>query len=107
MEEIINFEFISHETGFKYPEYKSSRSQITKNINKQLPPDIETFEEIPDKSKYSKTERGENFMIFKNHNLAIFQSPFQAKLFSYYDEDIFVDGTYYAAPKFSNQLFIT
>ncbi|OUM68040.1 hypothetical protein PIROE2DRAFT_4323, partial [Piromyces sp. E2] len=37
----------------------------------------------------------------------IFQSPFQAKLFSNYYEDIFADGTFYATPKFSNQLFIT
>ncbi|OUM58212.1 hypothetical protein PIROE2DRAFT_16586 [Piromyces sp. E2] len=93
--------------GFKCPEYKSIESQITRNINKQLTPDIETFEEIPDESKYYKTERSENLMIFKNHNLAIFQSPFQAKLFSYYYEYIFADGTFYAAPKFSNQLFIT
>ncbi|OUM69834.1 hypothetical protein PIROE2DRAFT_66779, partial [Piromyces sp. E2] len=98
---------VSHEMGFKCPEYKSIRFQITRNINKQLPPDIETFEKIPDESKYYKTKRGENFMIFKNHNLAIFQSPFQAKLFSNYYEDIFANGTFYAAPKFSNQLFIT
>ena len=99
--------FKSHEMGFECPEYKSVRSQIIRNINKQLLPDIKTFEEIPDVSIYYKTERSENFMIFKNHNIAIFQSPFQAKLFSNYYEDIFVDGTFYAAPKFSNQLLIT
>ena len=44
-------------------------------------------------------------MIFKNNNLIIFQSPFQAKLFSNYD--IFADGTFYIAPKFSYQVFIT
>jgi len=46
-------------------------------------------------------------MIFKNSNLIIFQSPFQAKLFREYNDDIFVDGTFFIAPKFSYQVFIT
>ncbi|ORY01450.1 hypothetical protein LY90DRAFT_519720 [Neocallimastix californiae] len=46
-------------------------------------------------------------MIFKNSDLVIFQSPFQAKLFKKYNNDIFVDGTFYIAPKFSQQVFIT
>ena len=45
-------------------------------------------------------------MIFKNNNLIIFQSPFQAVLFSKY-EDVFADGTFYIAPIFANQVFIT
>ena len=43
----------------------------------------------------------------KNINLIIFQSPFQVKLFREYNNEIFVDGTFYIAPKFSYQLFIT
>jgi len=46
-------------------------------------------------------------MIFKNSNLIIFQFPFQAKLFREYNDDIFVDGTFYIAPKFGYQVFIT
>jgi len=46
-------------------------------------------------------------MIFKNSNLIIFQSPFQAKLFREYNDDIFVDGTFFIATKFSYQIFIT
>ena len=45
-------------------------------------------------------------MIFKNTDLIIIQSPFQAYLFSNYHKNIFADGTFYAAPKFSYQLFI-
>ena len=52
------------------------------------------------------TKREESFMIFKNSNLIVFQSPFQAKLFSNYN-DIFADGTYYISPKFCYQVFIT
>jgi len=46
-------------------------------------------------------------MIFKDSNLIIFQSPFQAELFREYNNDILVDGTFYIAPKFSHQVFIT
>ena len=98
---------VSQEMGFICPEYNSIRSQIIRKINKQLPPDVTTFDEIPEESEYYKTERGENFMIFKNTNLVIFQSPFQAELFGKYYKDVFVDGTFYIAPKFSYQVFIT
>ncbi|KAG4088992.1 hypothetical protein H8356DRAFT_1432362 [Neocallimastix lanati (nom. inval.)] len=77
------------------------------NINKQFPPNIKSFDDIPIESEYYKMKRNENFMIFKNTDLIIFQSPFQAYLFSNYHKNIFADGTFYAAPKFSYQLFIT
>ncbi len=46
-------------------------------------------------------------MIFKNNNLIIFQSPFQAELFTKYNKDIFADGTFYIAPSIGYQVFIT
>jgi len=39
-------------------------------------------------------------MIFKNLNLIIFQSLFQAKLFTHYNKYIFANGTFYVAPRF-------
>ncbi|KAG4086576.1 hypothetical protein H8356DRAFT_1434358 [Neocallimastix lanati (nom. inval.)] len=101
------FNAISQEMGLIYPEYSTIRSQIIRNINKQFPPNIKCFDDIPIESEYYKTKRNENFMIFKNTDLIIFQSPFQAYLFSNYHKNIFADGTFYAAPKFSYQLFIT
>ncbi|KAL6628876.1 hypothetical protein U3516DRAFT_657683 [Neocallimastix sp. 'constans'] len=98
---------ISKEMGLICPEYNSIKSQISRNLNKKLPYNVTTFAEIPSESEYYKTKRGENFMIFKNSNLIIFQSPFQAKLFREYNDDIFVDGTFFIAPKFSYQVFIT
>jgi len=47
-------------------EYDTVRSQITRNINKKIPPDIITFDTIPNESEYYKTEKNENFIIFKN-----------------------------------------
>ncbi|KAG4083592.1 hypothetical protein H8356DRAFT_1436850 [Neocallimastix lanati (nom. inval.)] len=79
------------------------RSQIIRNINKQFPPNIKSFDDIPIESEYYKTKRNENFIIFKNTDLIIFQSPFQAYLFSNYHKNIFADGTFYAAPKFNYQ----
>ncbi|KAL6628786.1 hypothetical protein U3516DRAFT_793425 [Neocallimastix sp. 'constans'] len=73
------------------PEYNSIKSQISRNLNKKLPSNLTTFAEIPSESEYYKTKRSENFMIFKNFNSIIFQSPFQAKLFREYNDDIFVD----------------
>ncbi|KAL6600144.1 hypothetical protein U3516DRAFT_762088 [Neocallimastix sp. 'constans'] len=92
---------ISKEMRLICPEYNSIKSQILRNLNKKL------SSNIPSESEYYKTKRGENFMIFKNFNLIIFQSPFQAKLFWEYNDDIFVDGTFFIAPKFSYQIFIT
>ncbi|KAG4090219.1 hypothetical protein H8356DRAFT_1431413 [Neocallimastix lanati (nom. inval.)] len=101
------FNAVSQEMGLICPEYSTIRSQIIRNINKQFPPNIKSFDDIPIESEYYKTKRNENFMIFKNTDLIIFQSPFQAYLFSNYHQNIFADGTFYAAPKFSYQLFIT
>ncbi|ORY16843.1 hypothetical protein LY90DRAFT_517677 [Neocallimastix californiae] len=101
------FNAVSQEMGFICPEYSTIRSQIIRNINKQFPPNIKSFDDIPIESEYYKTKRNENFMIFKNTYLIIFQSPFQAYLFSNYHKNIFAFGTFYAAPKFSYQLFIT
>jgi len=95
---------ISKEMGFIYIRVKTL---ILRSINKKLPFNVVTFNEIPNESEYYKTERNEGFMIFKNSDLVIFQSPFQAKLFKEYNNDIFVDGTFYIEPKFSQQVFIT
>jgi len=84
---------------------KIIKSKITRDINKQLLPDVTKFDEISDELKYYKTVRNVNFMIFKNLNLIIFQSPILSKiLFMKYNENIFylqkAEGTFYIAPKF-------
>jgi len=67
---------ISKEMGLICPEYNSIKFQISRNLNKKQPSNVTTFAEIPSESEYYKTKRSENFMIFKNSNLIIFQSPF-------------------------------
>ncbi|KAG4099393.1 hypothetical protein H8356DRAFT_1344201 [Neocallimastix lanati (nom. inval.)] len=107
-DEVLNYES-SHnhpEIGYICPEYKTIKTQITRYKNKQLFSNINTLDEAPNESEYYKTIRGEYFMIFKNSNIIIFQSPFQAKLFME-NKHIFDDGTFLIAPTNSYQVFIT
>jgi len=95
-----NINALNIDLGLICPEYNSIRTQIIRSQNNQLPPDITTFEEIPEESEYYITKNGDNFIIFKNPNLIIFQSPFQAKPFLIYImKNIFADGTFYIASK--------
>ncbi|KAG4085856.1 hypothetical protein H8356DRAFT_1374396 [Neocallimastix lanati (nom. inval.)] len=66
---------ISKEMRFICSEYNSIKSQISRNLNKKLPSNVTTFTEIPNESKYYKTKE--------------------------YNDDIFVDGTFFIAPKFN------
>ncbi|KAL6621969.1 hypothetical protein U3516DRAFT_795675 [Neocallimastix sp. 'constans'] len=100
------FDKISQEIVYICPEYKTIKTQITRYKNKQLFPNVKTFDEVPNESEYYKTIIGEYFMIFKNSNIIIFQSPFQAKLFME-NKHIFADGTFLIAPTNSYQVFIT
>ncbi|KAG4105748.1 hypothetical protein H8356DRAFT_1418532 [Neocallimastix lanati (nom. inval.)] len=91
------YDEISQGMGLICPGYNSIKSQVTRSRRKQLPPDITSFDEIPNESKYYKTKRDENFMIFKNNDLIVFQSPFQAELFSknkHIFADVFITRTY-------------
>ncbi|KAL6595788.1 hypothetical protein U3516DRAFT_765649 [Neocallimastix sp. 'constans'] len=68
-------------------EYETSKSIVKHKIKETLK--IILFLWILDQRNIIK--QNDNFMIFKNPNLIIFQSPFQAKLFTQYNEDIFAD----------------
>jgi len=101
------FNEVYHEMGFICPEYKRVKSQITRNINKQLPPDIKSFDDIPNESQLYRTERNDNFMIYKDYELIIFQSPFQAELFTKYNEDIYTYSYFYTGPTYNLYAFVT
>ncbi|KAG4092789.1 hypothetical protein H8356DRAFT_1404614 [Neocallimastix lanati (nom. inval.)] len=77
---------ISQEIGYICPEYKTIKSQITRYKNKQLFPNVKTFDEVPNVSEYYKTIRAKLFMENKH---------------------IFADGTFLIAPANSYQVFIT
>ncbi|KAL6635572.1 hypothetical protein LY90DRAFT_510836 [Neocallimastix californiae] len=77
----LTFNKVSEEMGFICSEYKTVKSQITRDINKQLLPDVTKCDEIPDESKYYKTVRNTSFIVFINPNLISFQFPFQENFF--------------------------
>jgi len=60
------FNEVSQEMRFICLEYDAIKSQIIRNINKQLPPDVSKFNEVPNEWKYYKIIRNANFMIFNN-----------------------------------------
>ena len=51
------FNKISQDMRLICPEFNYIRIQIIRRQNKQLPPDITTFEEIPEESKYYKKKK--------------------------------------------------
>ena len=51
-------------------------------------------------------QKGMKILWYSKIILIVFQSPFQAELF-FKNKHIFVDGTFYIAPIFSYQVFIT
>ncbi|KAL6631776.1 hypothetical protein U3516DRAFT_737393 [Neocallimastix sp. 'constans'] len=65
----LKYDEISQGMGLICPRFNSIESQVTRNRRKQLPPDITTFDEIPNESIFYKTKKDENFIIFKNHDL--------------------------------------
>ena len=100
------FDEISQEVGYECPEYKKIKTQIRRYKNKRLFPNIKTLDKVPKESEYYNTKRGKILMIFKNSDIIIFQSKFQAKLFAK-NKHIFADGTFSIAPPGTNQVFIT
>ena len=90
--------------------FHSIYSTLYKEKIKNLPEDFDSFNNIPDNHEFFKTINNEPFLIYKNNlkGILVFQSPTQAKLMNKYNEDLFLDGTFYIAPsKLAYQIFIS
>ena len=70
----------SADKGIKIPAFNSIKSTLYKEKNKNLPNDIKYLEDAPINSIYYSTCDDEEFFIFKNNDLLIFQSPSLAKI---------------------------
>ena len=79
---------------------------IYRYINKNIPKDIESFGELPDESEFYKTIKVDKFLIYKTVNILIFMSIIQAQLLYKYNEHIFINGTFYIAPKAAYQVIV-
>ena len=54
---------------------------------------------MPEESDFYKTIKGGNFLAYKTDKMLIFMSKIQAQLFYEYNDHVFIDGTFYSAPK--------
>ena len=86
------------------PNFSNLKSAIYRNLNKSMPKDIENLEELPDESEYYQTLTGEVFLMYKKDHMLIFMSPMQANLLYENNHHVFIDGTFYSAPKCSYQI---
>ena len=72
-----------------------------------MPKEIQNWNDIPDSHEYYSTLSGESFMLIKDEDFIIFQSPSLVKLHLKYPDQIFCDGNFYIAQSISYQVFIT
>ena len=90
--------------------YGSIYSTLYREKEKNLPEDFGSYEEIPENHEFFKTLNQEDFLIFrdKQKGILVFQSPSQVKLMNKFKNDLFIDGTFFIAPKkMSYQILIT
>ena len=86
------------------PLFKNVRASIYRYINKNIPKDVDNISEIPEESEYYKTLNGEEYLCYKGENILIFMSEFQANLLYKYNHHIFIERTFYTAPKAAYQI---
>ena len=101
------YKSVSVDKGIRGPSFDSIKSGLYKELNKNFPNDVQTFETIPEESIYYKTLDNQDFLAFKNDKIIIFQSPNLAKIQIKFGNLVFCDATFYSCPSFAYQLFIT
>ena len=92
---------------FKYkinPTFDNIKHNIYRYINKHIPQDIDNLKDMPEESEFYKTLTGENFLAYKSDKMLIFMSKIQAQLMYQYNDHVFIDGTFYIAPKSAYQI---
>ena len=88
------------------PTFNGIKTQLYLKLNKNLPNDVDNLSQVDVENDYFKTEDGENFVIYNDNNVIILQSKFQSKIMFENSDDIFLDGTFYSAPKSVYQILI-
>ena len=97
----------SQDKGIRAPSFNTIKNCLYKEINKVLPDDIVNLEMAPEESIYYNTLKGENFVIYKDADLLVLQSPGLAKIHLKFGTILFCDATFFVCPSFSYQIFIT
>ena len=97
----------SVDKGIQAPSFTKMKNTLYKQINTILPGDIENLALAPDDSIYYKTLKDEKFVIYKDADLMIMQSPNLAKIQMKLGNIIFCNATFYICPTICYQVFIT
>ena len=71
------------------------KNSIYGEINRNLPKQINSLDELDLESPYTQTKNNKHFLIYKSEKIAIFQSELQSKLMYENDTYIFTDGTFF------------
>ena len=81
--------------------YDSIYSTLYREKEINLPEDFSSYEHIPDDHAFFKTLNQVDFLIFrdKQKGIQVFQSSSQAKLIDKFKNDLFIDSTFFIAPK--------
>ena len=88
------------------PKFEGIKTQLYEKLNKNVPKDVEDINTIDFNSNYFKTLYKEKFLVYHDEELIILQSKIQAKIMYDNSKDVFIDGTFYSAPKAIYQIII-
>ena len=98
---------VSVDKGIKAPNFNSIKTTLYTTLNNNLPNDILSLRDAPKFSPYYKTLDEEDFVVYKDSRNLILQSPSLAKIQIEFGTTLFCDSTFFIAPKFAYQVFIT
>jgi hypothetical protein len=87
--------------------FSTIKSSIYREINRNLPKEINSLEELDLESPYTKTKNNKQFIIYKSEKIAIFQNELQSKLMFENYSNIFIDGTFFSAQNGVYRIIIT
>ena len=87
--------------------FSTIKSFIYREINRNLPKEINSLDELELESPYAKKNNNKQFLIYKSEIITIFRSELQSKLMFENYSYIFIDGTFFLAPKGVYQITIT
>ena len=88
------------------PNFDNIKHNIYRYINKNIPKNIESFEDLPEESDFYNTIKGDTFLIYKTISILIFMSIIQARLLYKYNEHVFISRTFFVTPKAVYQVII-
>ena len=75
-------------------------------MNKNIPKEIESLEDLPEESDFYKTIKEDSFLIYKTISILIFMNIIQSRFPYKYNEHFLIDGTFFVVPKAAYQVIV-